>query len=408
MKTSFRRLAYNIFFRFSPILFVILLELALRFFGVGESYLLFNDSEDGRSYRLNQQYYRRFVSAEQFPDVTILPQEIPVDKPENSYRIFLIGDQTLCSTFPDINEKQLINDFKDNHGNTYDIVQMAVPLTNSFAIKRLVKCVNRYEPDACIVVTGANEFYGLPRKSAWMQDIDNYWGLTAYVTMKNHRFIQFLERFIYIKKEPQTQFPPDPIDDWTIGYDTDEYKEDLSYFDRNIKRITAKPACPIFMVSTPSNIKYKPYRSMFADKELSDSELAKECAILVSNADPFTIDRWINDLEAWEPETAIYYYCKAMIAEGDGNNADALEFYNKALELDAFRVRFNRDMYQSMAKYTGREDVEYIDLYREFNSSANGGLSITQYFKDGITLNEKGKTAFIFRIKSALMNYFNP
>jgi hypothetical protein len=97
-----------------------------------------------------------------------------------------------------------------------------------------------------------------------------------------------------------------------------------------------------------------------------------------------------------------------MIAEGDGNNADALEFYNKALELDAFRVRFNRDMYQSMAKYTGREDVEYIDLYREFNSSANGGLSITQYFKDGITLNEKGKTAFIFRIKSALMNYFNP
>jgi tetratricopeptide (TPR) repeat protein len=147
---------------------------------------------------------------------------------------------------------------------------------------------------------------------------------------------------------------------------------------------------------------------MFADKELSDSELAKECAILVSNADPFTIDRWINDLEAWEPETAIYYYCKAMIAEGDGNNADALEFYNKALELDAFRVRFNRDMYQSMAKYTDREGIEYIDLYSEFNSSANDGLSISQFFKDGIVLNEKGRNVFVSRMKIALINHFNP
>lgn len=408
MKTSFRRLAYNIFFRFSPILFVILLELALRFLGVGESYLLFNDSEDGHTYQLNQLYYRRFVSAEQFPDVSILPQEIPVEKPENSYRIFLIGDQTLCSTFPDINEKQLLNDFKDSEGKTYDIVQMAVPLTNSFAIKRLVKCVDRYDPDACIVVTGANEFYGIPRKSAWMQDIDDYWGLSAYVTMKNHRFIQVLERFIYNKKEPQTDFPPVPIDDWIVGYGADEYNEDLSYFDRNIKKIATRSTCPIFMVSTPSNIKFKPYRSLFADKELNDAELAKECAILVSNADPFTIDRWINDLEAWEPETAIYFYCKAMIAEADGNNTDALDFYNKALELDAFRVRFTRDMYQSMTKYADSDGVEYVDLYSEFNSSANDGLSITQFFKDGITLNEKGKNTYISSIKSALINYFNP
>lgn len=407
MKVSFRRLAYNIFFRFSPILFVILLELALRFFGVGESYLLFNESENGDNYQLNQIYYRRFVVAEQFPDVQILPQEIPVEKPENSYRIFMIGDQTLCSAFPDINKEQIIEDFRDERGMNYDIVQLAAPLTNSFAVRRLFECIKKYEPDACILVTGGNEFYGLPRKSAWMQDIDDYWGLVGYVTMKNHRFIQILERFIYIKKDPQTVFPPMSMDDWIIGYDSDEYRESVSYFDRNMKKIAKRAACPVFLVSMPSNIKYKPYRSLFADKELNDEALAKECAILVANADPFTIDRWINDLNAWEPETAIYYYCKAMIAEGEGQMDKALEFYNKALELDAFRVRFNKDMYQSIATYANSETVKHIDLYDMSNESANKGLSINQFFNDGIELNKNGKTWFKSQITSALINYFN-
>ncbi|MEA2077578.1 MAG: tetratricopeptide repeat protein [Candidatus Marinimicrobia bacterium] len=407
MKVSFRRLAYNIFFRFSPILIVILLELALRFLGVGESYSLFSKSENGQYYKLNPLYYRRFISAEQFPDVDIFPQEISREKSENSYRIFLIGDQTLCSAFPEINNEQILPDFKDDNSIYYDIVQLAVPFTNSFAIKRLVTCVNRYEADACVVITGGNEFYGIPRKSVWMQDIDNYWGLDLYVTMKNHRFIQILDRFIYLKKESQSVFPPVDPDKWIVDSGSDTYFESINYFDRNLKKIAKKSDCPIFMVSMPVNIRSRPYRSLFVDKELKDIDFARECAILVNNADRFTIERWINDLEAWEPGTAIYYYCKAMISKHANNKEEALEYYNKALGEDAFRIRMNLDLYQMIKQKSLFENIEHIDLFGRTNAMTENGLNINRYFINGINLNDRGKDIFVSDIRSALINYFN-
>ena len=407
MKVSFRRLAYDVFFRFSPILIVILLELALRFIGVGESYLLFNKSDNDQYYELNPIYYRRFVSPKQFPDVEILPQEISREKPANSYRVFLIGDQTLCSAFPDINKEQIIPDFNDEDSVHYDIVQLVVPYTNSFAMRRLVSCINRYNADACVVVTGGNEFYGIPRKSIWMQDIDNYWGLNFFIRMKNHRFIQILDRFIYTKKEPQEVFPPRDPDEWIVAYESNSYLESRSYFERNLKNIAKKSECPVFFVSMPVNIKTRPYRSLFDDKELQDEKFAQECAILVHNADRFTIERWIDDLKAWEPETAIYYYCKAMISEHEENTEEALEYYRKALELDAFRVRMDSQFYELIRQNSISENIEHIDLQARINEMSNAGLSINRYFSNGINMNTHGKELFTEQIRSALIDYFN-
>jgi len=368
--------------------------------------MLFNKTQDNTSYELNPLYYRRFVSAKQFPDVDILPQQIPLHKPENSYRIFVIGDQSLCSAFPEINKEQVLEDFS-HEGMFYDIVQLAVPLTNSFAVRRLVTCVERYDADACVLVTGANEFYGLPRKSAWMQDINNYQGLRWYVTMKNHRFMQVLERFIYTKREKQEDFPPSDPDEWVIEYGSETYQESHEYFDRNLKGISKHSEHPIFLVSLPSNIKHRPYRSLFADKEMDDEALARECAILAANPDRFIIDRWIKDLGSWEPESAILYYCKAMIAETEGKEEEALELYNRAVELDGFRVRFNKDLYRSFVTYSTNDQTELIDLFKISNDASKEGLDIDQYFRNGLELNTSGKGLFISEIRSALIQHFN-
>ena len=368
--------------------------------------MLFKKADDAAYYELNPHYYKRFVSAKQFPEVEILPQTIPLEKPKNTERVFLIGDQSLCSAFPDANKEQILADF-EHEGMNIDIIQLAVPLTNSFAVKRLVKCIGRYDADACVIVTGANEFYGLPRKSTWMQDINNYSGLGWYVTMKNHRFIQVLERFVYMKRDDQEHFPPLTPDEWVIEYDSEAYKESQQYFDRNLKKITKTAKFPLFIISLPSNIKYEPYRSIFADKELQDDELARECAVMTANADRFIIDRWIKDLESWEPESAILYYCKAIIAETEGNQKKALEYYNRAVELDGFRVRFNRDMYWSLVKYETEDNVVHVDLFKAANEASENGLHIDQYFSDGITLSAKGLELFKSKIRSALQDYFN-
>lgn len=408
MKVSFRRFAYNVFFRFSPLLIVVLLELSLRFLGIGESYLLFQRSEDGNYQELNPLYYRRFVAAEQFGDIPILPQRFPLEKPEGSRRIFLIGDQTLCSMIPGANETQLIPDFYDRDSVFNDFVQIAAPLTNSFAMKRIVKCLNKYEADACIVVTGANEFYGIPRKSNWMQDIDNYYGLTAYVTLKNHRFLQVLDRFVYLKKEKVITFPPADIDDWAVLYGSVPYAETKSYFERNLKRMIKDAGYPLFFVSPPVNITARPYRSQFDDKEMSDADIARECTVLLANADRFSIERWIAELRAWEPETAIYYYCLAMINEREGNNEAALENYRRALERDIFKARIDPGFTDVIESQTAGSSAALIDLRKIMTEAASGGLKVQKFFQGPLTLNARGKQLFADTVLEALRVFRGP
>lgn len=404
---SFRRFAYNIFFRLSPILIVVLLELALRLLGVGDSYVLFNESKNDQSYQLNTLYYRRFLSERQFHNIKVLPQEIDKEKNDQTYRVFLIADQTLFSAYPEVTEKQLVEDIILPDGKTLDIVQLAVPYTNSFVIKRLIKCANRYNADACVILTGQNEFYGLPQKSAWMQDMNNYIGISSYIRMKNHRFIQILDRFLIVKKENETQFPPSNPDEWLVAYESEKYFEIKSYFEKNIKSINKTSKCPLFYVVLPPNIKSPPYRSGFDDKELNDNKIIKECAVLLANSDPFNIERWIDDLKAWEPETGIYYYCKAMIEEHQNNKESAFNFYTKALEHDDFRVRMDDQFKHILEINSDQENIELIDLNKRLEDMSNSKLSVNRYYFDGLELNVNGKDMLVSEIKSTLISYFS-
>ena len=407
MKTSFRRQAYNVFFRLSPLLILVLLELALRFLGIGESYDMFLRTEDKQYYTLNPNYYLRFVNAKQFPDIPILDQRFSIEKPENTRRIFLMGDQSLCSLFPDVNTRKILTDFYDSSGYYYEIIQLAVPLSNSFSITSMSRNLKAYDPDACIVISGSNEHYGLPRKSNWMQDINNYWGIAAYVTFKKYRFLQVLDRYVYIRKDDVSTFPPGDLDEWSVPYRSREYEEALSHFDRNIRRMAKKADFPLFMVSLPEHIKVHPYRSLFDDKELSDADIAKECAVLVHNTDRFSIERWINDLKAWEPETAIYYYCLGMIEERAGQSETALKHYRRALELDVFRVRSDPNMNDLIVKYSETlPGLNMIDVRGEMMRTSSDGLRINRYFQNNLTLNASGREFFIKEIRNTLTDHF--
>lgn len=408
MKQVFRRILYDAFFRLSPLLILVLLELSLRFLGVGDSYRLFRLSEDRTMYELNPAYYQRYISAEQFPDLKHPEMAFSVNKPPQKRRIFLLADQTLFTLIPEAAENAVLNDFYGHDSLKYEIIQVAVPHGNSFSIRHLVKEIRRYDPDAALLLTGNNEFYGLPRKSNWIQDTDNYWGLRTYVAMKKYRFFQVLERFVYSKNTPVTQFPPRDIDSWAVTYESATYREIHALFTRNLRSITAKRTFPLYLLSLPVNFKHIPYRSDFRDKELSDSEFARECAILVKNADRFMLERWIQELQAWEPETAIYYYCMALIREHEKDSVAALDYYRKAVEMDVLRVRnaiaFNADI----REISSRENVFLIDAEKAFMDRADGGLAVDRFFMNGISLNENGKIYFRELMREALISQMQP
>ncbi|MDZ7795912.1 MAG: tetratricopeptide repeat protein [Candidatus Marinimicrobia bacterium] len=139
---------------------------------------------------------------------------------------------------------------------------------------------------------------------------------------------------------------------------------------------------------------------------MQDAEIAKEGAILVNNADRFSVERWIEELEAWEPETAIYYYCLAMINERKGEKDKAVENYEKALSLDVFRARPQPETDQLIRKYTASDENVNIDVYSQMKKAASGGLKINRFFRDGLALNASGETFFRQILETALIHYY--
>ncbi len=403
---SFRRNLYNVFFRLSPILIVVLLELALRFLGVGNSYLMFQKSEDGLKMELNPNHYKQYLCDKQFPEMDLLIQDFDKEKTEDTYRVFLISDHSLIQALPETQTEALLPDFILKNGKKVDVIQIAVPFTNSFAVKRMVASARKNKADACIVFTGRNEFYGLPKKSAWMRDINNYWGLSAYVRMKNHRLIQVLDRFLYLKKPFQSSFPPDNLDFWAIETDSVEYKESLQYFAKNLSRMDKKINVPIFFVNLPVNIKEKPYRSYFDDKELNDIEFVREFNEILRVADNYSIEKWLEDLYAWEPETAIYYYCKALLEEKNNNLDLAIEYFNKAIKLDAFKVRMDEDFKDLLYLAAEKAPNRLVDLEAELTATSSI-LDNDRYFNNGLELNAYAKSVLIKMIKEELTVYFS-
>jgi tetratricopeptide (TPR) repeat protein len=405
MKVSFRRFVYNIFFRLSPLLILILLELSLRFLGVGQSYRLFELSEDKSSYVLNPRFYGRFMVTEQFDSLAFPSQRFSVRKTGNTQRIFLIADQSLFTLIPSVAETPLIQNTKNDSLN-FEYIQLAVPHGNSFTVRRILRDIRHYDPDACVVLSGGNEFYGLPRKSAWVRDAHNYHGINAYIYLKKNRFLQILERFVYLKNDPVTQFPPANIDEWGIPRGSQTYTESRELFRRNLKNLIRKNDIPVFVATLPLNLKQAPFRSDFSDKELSDADIVRECSILVSNADRFTLERWINELKAWEPETAAYYYCQAMIDERREQPEEALQHYRKAVEEDIFRVRPEPDINEDIRNIVLREGAMLIDMEKAFLDASGGALKVQRLFTRERTLNPRGQALLREEIRHAVERYF--
>lgn len=406
MRIPFQRFVYNIFFRLSPLLILVLLELSLRFLGIGEDYRSFQRSPDKNRYVLNADFYQRFMAPEQFDTLAFPLQEFPVEKAVGTRRIFLVSDQSLFSLFPQAADKPVLTALQDAGRMQYEFIQLAAPLSNSFAVRRLILDVRRYSPDACVILSGANEFYGLPRKSTWIRDSDNYYGIAAYVFLKNNRFFQMLERFVYLKNPSATQFPPQNIDDWGISRGSRTYTESRSMFRRNLDRITGKNHFPVFVLTVPVNIKQMPYRSDFSDKELSDAEIVRECSILVSNTDRFTLERWIGELEAWEPGSAVSYYCRAMISEREEEYGKAIEHYRRALEEDIFRVRSEPEINADIREICQKNGAILIDAEAVFLKESDEGLNIHKFFRNGTALNDHGQSLFRALIEDSLKVYF--
>src|SRR3569623_1407509 len=150
-----------------PVLFFLLLEGGLRLFNYGDNLDLFDPEPAGYSDKdilmVNPIVARRFFTKGEYTPQP--PYELFANqKPANGYRIFVMGESTTAGwpypnneVFSRILNQRLADAFPDKY---IEVVNVAISAVNSYTLLDFMDEVLAQKPDAIIIYTCHNEFYG--------------------------------------------------------------------------------------------------------------------------------------------------------------------------------------------------------------------------------------------------------
>ena len=146
-----------------PLLFFVLLELALRAGGFGyESRFVVRDTIGGRPVvRDNPDFTQRFFPPPLFRSPH--PFTLPRTKPPGTYRIFVLGESAAMGDpapafgFGRILEVLLRDRYPEHR---FEVVNAAVTAINSHAVRDIARDVADLEPDLILIYMGNNEVVG--------------------------------------------------------------------------------------------------------------------------------------------------------------------------------------------------------------------------------------------------------
>jgi hypothetical protein len=158
-----RKLVYYLIMVLIPIILFFLLEFSLRFFNYGYDLRLFKKSDDYKGYfEINKNVAKRFFT--KFSGTAPTNDIFLMIKPDTCYRIFVMG----CSTtrgFPyetGVSFTRILNyRLQDAFPNKrIEVVNVALTAINSYAQADFIDEILKMRPDAILIYTGHNEFYG--------------------------------------------------------------------------------------------------------------------------------------------------------------------------------------------------------------------------------------------------------
>jgi tetratricopeptide (TPR) repeat protein len=338
-----RRIFMGIAFLF-PFICLLLLEMGLRFFHYGGNLDLFIEGPDGYSeyLRCNPNVARRYFSLQS--NLPTPPKQLFLkQKPSNGYRIFVLGESSAAgfpygnnASFPNVLERGLSNAFPQKR---IEVINVSMAAINSYALLDLIDEVMKQSPDAVLMYTGHNEYYGALGVGS-VQSLGNMrWLINTYLKFQSIKTflllrdcigwtrIQFSEIFHKGSEiDPTATLMERIVAEQTIPYGSSLYEAGKRQFEENMDAIIQKASeknVPVILSELVSNVR---------DQE------------------PFI------SIEDKEGQSAKSIYSLAQQLEIKGEYEKAEQKYLLAKDLDALRFRapeeFNLILRELAKKYS--------------------------------------------------------
>jgi tetratricopeptide (TPR) repeat protein len=278
-----KRILFNFIALLLPILLLLLLELCLRLFNYGYDLSLFKKSALYPGYNeINVEVGRRYFS--KF-EATISSNDIfLINKPDTCYRVFVMGCSTTLgfpyqtgTMFSRILNYRVQDAFPHKR---IEFVNVAMTAINSYALADMIDEILKCKPDAILIYTGHNEYYGALGVGS-VENGGNYrWLKRLHLKLIRFRTYQLIQNMI---SKTAKIFEPDKIDkgtlmeriakDKAIEFGSPVYDAGIEQFRSNITEIVKKAkksGIQIILSEIVSNIKdQKPFKSIKSINKLS-------------------------------------------------------------------------------------------------------------------------------------------
>ncbi|WP_162997055.1 GDSL-type esterase/lipase family protein [Mucilaginibacter kameinonensis] len=262
-----------------PVLILLLAEGLLRLFNYGHDTSLFIRYPDDNNYWVINKY----ASEKYFTDTANATkgniEPFKVVKAKNTFRIFVLGESTtagypylhngsfhrwlqyrLMHTYPDVN---------------FEVVNVSLTAVNSYTVLDFGKQVVNYQPDAVLIYTGHNEYYGALGIGSTSHIANNRFLVQTLLSLKELRLVQMANNIIGSFKPVSSK--PDQRDNLmermakqqSISYHSEAYRAGVTQFKDNMTelcRFMQDKKIPVFLSTLVSNEKdLKPFISDTSD-----------------------------------------------------------------------------------------------------------------------------------------------
>lgn len=339
------------------LMLLILLELLLRLFHYGQDHHLFITYPADKHYLvLNPNASRKYFLNQEIA-TTGNSEIFRKEKSANTCRIFVLGESTTIGypyfhngSFHRWLQYRLMHTYPDKD---FEIINLSLTAVNSFTVKGFARELAAYQPDAVLIYSGHNEFYGSLGVASTERISGNPALVNMVISLRELRLVQLLtngyEMVIDLTQGPSKGRSKARMERMVaaqqIPFGSKLYNRGVEQFRANMEatlRFFDRKGIPVFISNLVSNDKdLPPFISMQADsiRYPGFQQAYAKALTALKDGDTATALRSFNDADrSFNGHAACNYYMgRLLLAQGD--TMQARNRFAAAKDLDALRFR---------------------------------------------------------------------
>ena len=355
---------------------LVVVEMGLRVLGIGTDLSLVVPWPDSPGwYQLNPKFDQSFYGQGDLSGPEARPFRLP--KPVGTRRVLLVGGSTVVGfpypselAFP--RQMQVMLQAQAGAGETIEVLNAGITAMNSSSEVAVVEEGLRVAPDAIVVYTGHNEFYGPGGVASSAGQVSPEW-FRGIASWRRLYLVQLVSRLTQSRTKSIDLIESLP-GDLHIPLDGETFRRANERFEQNLSamaKLAGQAQVPIIFVSPVANERHQPPIEKLTSTQPTVDETARQTKLRVVEwqVQFGDVAKGIEKLEAARAERDLDPNIRFRLAQGyerAGRMEDAVAQFRAALDLDGCRFRAPsafRATVQAVASRHAAERASFVDLH---------------------------------------------